>query len=72
MNQLSTQSHKRRRHILNSSWFWISVVLVFLLIMISANAHLVLVAINSQPECVAHDKVADSSTRYLRAAKSAC
>ncbi len=37
-----------------------------------ANAHLVIVAVSSQPGCVPHDKVADSETAQMRAAKSGC
>ena len=42
-----------------------------LLLFAGANAHLVYVAFQSQPECVLHLKSADGDGRY-RAAKSAC
>ena len=52
---------------------WIAWVLVpaGLLLFAGANAHLVYVAFQSQPECVAHVKDTSSSGGY-RAAKSAC
>ncbi|MBN9058316.1 MAG: MFS transporter, partial [Rhizobiales bacterium] len=37
-----------------------------------ANAHLVYVALRSQPECVAHTKATDGSGSAYSAAKSAC
>ncbi|TYR35667.1 hypothetical protein FY036_02040 [Mesorhizobium microcysteis] len=42
-----------------------------LLLVAAANAHLVYVAVSSQPECVPHLKEAGTSGSY-RAAKSAC
>ena len=42
-----------------------------LLLFAGANAHLVYVAFQSQPECVEHLKSADGDGGY-RAAKSAC
>lgn len=42
-----------------------------LLLVAAANAHLVYVAVSSQPECVPHLKEAGASGSY-RAAKSAC
>ncbi len=49
---------------------WILVPLG-LLIFVGANAHLVYVAFQSQPECVQHLKAAGGGDSY-RAAKSAC
>ena len=49
---------------------WIIVPAV-VLVFAAANAHLVYVAFQSQPECVAHLKGAGEGTGY-RAAKSAC
>lgn len=43
-----------------------------LLLIAAANAHLVHVAITSQPECVPHLKTSDGSPGLYRAAKSAC
>lgn len=42
-----------------------------LLLVAAANAHLVYVAVTSQPDCVPHLKEAGTSGSY-RAAKSAC
>lgn len=42
------------------------------LLFAGANAHLVYVAIASQPECVTHLKDAGSAPGQYRAAKSAC
>jgi hypothetical protein len=41
-------------------------------ILIVANAHLVYVAFNSQPDCVSHLKLPDGSADHFRAAKSGC
>ena len=43
-----------------------------LLVVAAANAHLVYVAVASQPECVAHLKEAGSKAGEYRAAKPAC
>jgi hypothetical protein len=43
-----------------------------LLVVAGANAHLVYVAVESQPECVAHLKKAGSEPGAFRAATSAC
>ena len=43
-----------------------------LLVVVAANAHLVYVAVASQPDCVAHLKEAGSRAGEYRAAKSAC
>lgn len=61
-----TSGHFMRR-------FWLAWVLVplGLIIFTGANAHLVYVAFQSQPECVDHLKEAGSGDAY-RAAKSAC
>ncbi|EHK53994.1 hypothetical protein [Allomesorhizobium alhagi] len=52
---------------------WLAWLLVpaGLLLFAGANAHLVYVALESQPECVDHVKAAGEGTGY-RAAKSAC
>jgi hypothetical protein len=42
------------------------------LVVAGANAHLVYVAVASQPGCVAHLKEAGSQAGEYRAAKSAC
>lgn len=56
-------------------WRLLSVLLVAagLGILIAANAHLVYVAFQSQPECVPHTKMAAKGEGApLRAARSAC
>jgi hypothetical protein len=51
---------------------WLVVILLGILLVAAANAHLVYVAVSSQPDCVEHLKsVGEESGRY-RAAKSAC
>lgn len=50
---------------------WLLVAAV-LLIVAGANAHLVYVAVASQPDCVAHLKEAGSQAGMYRAAKPAC
>jgi hypothetical protein len=50
---------------------WLLVAAV-LLVVAGANAHLVYVAVTSQPDCVAHLKEAGSQAGEYRAAKSAC
>jgi len=61
-----------------NGWNWrrISVGLVAGLVLLigAANAHLVYVAVTSQPECVPHEKGMDASDHpgSYRAAKSAC
>lgn len=58
--------NKRRRW----TYAWL-LVPAGLLLVASANAHLVFVAVTSQPECVPHLKEAGTGSSY-RAAKSAC
>ena len=50
---------------------WMLLVPAGLLLVAGANAHLVYVAVTSQPDCVPHLKEAGTSGSY-RAAKSAC
>lgn len=59
----------RRRKGWRAFWLMLAGVLATLLVL--ANAHLVYVAIGSQPDCVPHAKVAGESGT-LRAARSAC
>jgi hypothetical protein len=51
------------------AWFLAAAVL---LAVVAANAHLVYVAVASQPDCVAHLKEAGSQAGEYRAAKPAC
>lgn len=56
-------------------WKLLSILLVAAVIgiLITANAHLVYVALQSQPDCVPHAKVAgQGEDAPLRAARSAC
>ena len=57
--------HKGKGRLL--AWLLAASVTVLLLL---ANAHLVYVAIGSQPDCVPHEKAAGSG--MFRAARSAC
>ncbi len=50
---------------------WMLLVPAGLLLVAAANAHLVYVAVTSQPDCVPHLKEAGTDGSY-RAAKSAC
>lgn len=56
------------------NWRWISIAIasVSIVILLGANAHLVYVALRSQPDCVPHAKAASDSGDGFRAAKSAC
>ena len=51
-----------------SGWLLAAAVLLTVV----ANAHLVYVAVSSQPECVAHLKEIGSKAGEFRAARSAC
>ena len=42
------------------------------LLVIGANAHLLIAALDSQPDCVAHLKVGHGQAGAFRAAQSAC
>jgi hypothetical protein len=50
-------------------WLAIAVGVLFL---VGAHAHLVYVAVTSQPDCVAHLKPGDSNGQAFSAAQSAC
>lgn len=56
------------------SWRGLSILLLVtgILVIMFANAHLVYVAISSQPACVDHLKTMNGSSSAYRAAKSAC
>lgn len=62
---------ERARTRLAGGWLPWVLVPAGLLLFAGANAHLVYVAFQSQPECVAHVKDTSESGGY-RAAKSAC
>lgn len=63
----ATPSEPRRRR----KTAWLLLIPAGLLLVAVANAHLVYVAVMSQPDCVPHLKEAGTSGSY-RAAKSAC
>lgn len=60
----------RRR--LNVRWVAGLAAIALVLLFAGANAHLVYVAIASQPDCVVHLKETGAGPREFRAAKSAC
>ena len=47
-------------------------LLAALLLLVAANAHLVYVAVTSQPDCVDHVRQGDANKASFRAAKSSC
>lgn len=53
-------------------WIVVLAVSAGVLVFVGANAHLVYIAIASQPDCVAHLKDAGSAPGQFRAAKSSC
>lgn len=61
----------RARSRLPGGWLAWIIVPGVLLVFAAANAHLVYVAVQSQPDCVAHVKAVGEGAGY-RAAKSAC
>ena len=60
-----------RRHSRRQAWLAWVLVPAGLLLVAGANAHLVYVAVQSQPDCVEHAKAAGEGNGY-RAARSAC
>ncbi|WP_018182787.1 hypothetical protein [Kaistia granuli] len=67
-----TRSMPGRGRPLNWKWISVAIAAVGVVFLLGANAHLVYVALESQPECVPHAKAADGSGDVFRAAKSAC
>jgi hypothetical protein len=65
MTAAPSESRRRRKSA------WMLLVPAGLLLVAGANAHLVYVAVTSQPDCVPHLKEAGTGSSY-RAAKSAC
>ena len=52
---------------------WVLVLAALILaVFVGANAHLFYVAFDSQPECVAHEKLGAAEAGRLSAAKSSC
>lgn len=70
MSTMTAETAPRR------SWRRIALLIAaaVILVFVAANAHLVYVAVTSQPDCVPHVKAIDGSvpTGSFRAAKSAC
>ena len=65
---MSAALHSRR------NWRLIAALVAFAVVgvLAAANAHLVYVAVASQPDCVAHKKVPDRDGAGFRAARSSC
>ena len=59
---------------LHGRWTIGMIVLAGLLVLMGANAHLLYVAVTSQPDCVAHVRLGEAATGSgsFSAAKSAC
>ena len=72
MNEVTSGIRKQKTGLSTNPIIWISLAVLLVVGLIFANAHLVFVAVNSQPDCVVHDKVADETTSQFRAAKSVC
>lgn len=54
-------------------WFWpLWLLVTAVLVVLVANAHLVYVAVSTQPGCVPHLKDRGDAPGQYRAAKSAC
>lgn len=51
-------------------WVWLAIA-ASICLLLAANAHLVVAAVSSQPDCVAHSRAPGTDGSY-RAAKSAC
>jgi hypothetical protein len=68
MTGATRQAAPGRRRILVGAAIALTVVGVFL----AANAHLLYVALQSQPDCVAHEKAGEAVAGQFSAAKSSC
>lgn len=71
MNGLATVPAPRGRRV-NWKLTAITIAVASVVLLVGANAHLVYVALQSQPDCVPHAKAPDGSGEMFRAAKSAC
>jgi hypothetical protein len=49
-----------------------AIALMILGVFLAANAHLLYVALQSQPDCVAHEKSGEAVVGQFSAAKSSC
>ena len=63
--------HTKRR-LVDIPLFWLGLGLSVLILFVAANAHLIVVAVQSQPECVDHKKWSDDAPSEFHAAKSSC
>lgn len=72
MNALSNEPAMKTGTGTTRIWVVIGVITLCVMFFLLANAHLVYVAVTSQPDCVAHVKATDSVSGSFRAAKSAC
>ncbi len=68
----NARSPDRRRSRARRTIYAAVIVSALTLLVVFANAHLVYVAITSQPDCVAHVKSGQSSPGQFNAAGSAC
>ena len=60
------------KNLSGNRFFWIGLAILGFCLFVAASFHLIYVAVQSQPECVAHKSWADNSSQDYRAAKSAC
>lgn len=73
MKRVQTKcANKKPASLLNSRAFWVAFASAAVAGVIAANAHLVYVALRTQPACVAHAKDVDDAEGAYRAAKSGC
>ena len=72
MSEVTSGIRNQKSDLTTNPIVWISLAIFLVVGLIFANAHLVFVAVNSQSDCVLHDKVADETTSQFRAAKSVC
>lgn len=64
--QAETKDHKSQRG------KWLCLAAFCVIVLLGANAHLLYVAVSSQPDCVEHSKTINKSDGKFRAAKSGC
>ncbi len=72
MTQVASDSRATHKRWTSRPSLWLLLAALAVAGLLVANTHLVIVAVSSQPGCVPHDKVADSETLHMRAAKSGC
>ncbi len=72
---MTDQNDDVRRRVItmvNSRTFWAALAIAGVSGIIAANAHLVMVAVRSQPNCVPHQKEPAEKSGEFRAASSSC